>query len=601
MPKGWGRRRTGQAAAPTPGAPRPSTDVVLVVLAGPDWEPAARLVRETKAARSTPDLAVLVQVVAVGLSPEDLAEAHRTARRGVTVLALDGPVDPVEAAQRGAAEVEAPVVVVLTPPLDVLDGWLAPLVSALDDPAVLGAQPVLRRRDGALAAAGTVFDPEGLPRPFLAGFPLEDAEVLRGRSLTALSGPAVALRRADLLATPAAPGARGWIDFSLALAATRPGAFRVCPDASVVLRDGSPGPGVRELPPAVTQPATAVPSDASALWSAAGFELAGHDEESRPRLTRRPVAEVREGAPRLRWAIKNPATALSWGERWGDTHFARRLAAALRRAGQHVAIDHRQAFTRETGRFDDVELLLRGLTPHRSESDAVSLLWVISHPDEITAAEVAAHDHVFAAGFTWSAQRAREWTVPIEPLLQATDPELFHPDRAAPDTGHDVVFVGNAREGSRPIVALAQEAGVDLAVYGADWEGHLAEGALQAPYLSNDAVGAVYRAAGIVLNDHWDDMRAAGFLSNRVFDAAAAGARVVTDDIPGLEGLFGRSVQVARSAADVARLAGAPDLDAVFGTDAERRAVAARVHAEHSFDVRAERLLAVALEVRAAR
>ena len=33
----------------------------------------------------------------------------------------------------------------------------------------------------------------------------------------------------------------------------------------------------------------------------------------------------------------------------------------------------------------------------------------------------------------------------------------------------------------------------------------------------------------MVLNDHWEDMRAEGFLSNRLFDAVASGARVVTD------------------------------------------------------------------------
>jgi hypothetical protein len=73
---------------------------------------------------------------------------------------------------------------------------------------------------------------------------------------------------------------------------------------------------------------------------------------------------------------------------------------------------------------------------------------------------------------------------------------------------------------------------------------------------------------------------------------------VVTDDVTRLDDLFGRSVQVARDAADLARLAGAADLDAIFGDDQQRRKVAARVHAEHSFDVRARQLLDVPLEAR---
>ena len=94
-------------------------------------------------------------------------------------------------------------------------------------------------------------------------------------------------------------------------------------------------------------------------------------------------------------------------------------------------------------------------------------------------------------------------------------------------------------------------------------------------------------------------MRTAGFLSNRLFDAVASGARVITDDVAGLGTMFGRSVQVARGEADLARYAAINDLDAVFGDDAERRAVAGRVHAEHSFAARAQTLLDAALEIRA--
>ena len=38
-----------------------------------------------------------------------------------------------------------------------------------------------------------------------------------------------------------------------------------------------------------------------------------------------------------------------------------------------------------------------------------------------------------------------------------------------------------------------------------------------------------YSSAKIVLNDHWPDMRAHGFLSNRLYDALACGAFVISD------------------------------------------------------------------------
>ena len=44
------------------------------------------------------------------------------------------------------------------------------------------------------------------------------------------------------------------------------------------------------------------------------------------------------------------------------------------------------------------------------------------------------------------------------------------------------------------------------------------------------------------MNDHWDDMREKGFVSNRIFDALACGTCVISDDIEGLNDLFGDRV-----------------------------------------------------------
>ena len=91
----------------------------------------------------------------------------------------------------------------------------------------------------------------------------------------------------------------------------------------------------------------------------------------------------------------------------------------------------------------------------------------------------------------------------------------------------------------------------------------------------------------MVLNDHHDAMRADGFVSNRLFDAVASGARVITDPIDGLAELFGPAVQVYETPDDLARLATLADPDAVFGDDATRRAAADRVRTDHSFAARA--------------
>jgi hypothetical protein len=354
------------------------------------------------------------------------------------------------------------------------------------------------------------------------------------------------------------------------------------------------------------------PRDDTPLWADRGFEVVDHevrtvvDEDRRlctpePVLVRAPAARasVAEGAPRLRWAIKNPATPGEWGDWWGDTHFAGCLAASLRSLGQEVVIDRRDEFHRRSGHLDDVVLTLRGRSEYHPSYGQVSLMWVISHPEMVSRAEATAYDRVLAASTSWSARMSGLWGLPVEPLLQATEPELFHPDRAEPDTGHEVLFVGGSRGHHRRMVQDALEAGLPLSVYGKQWEDFLPARYLRGEFVPNDELGAMYAAAGVVLNDHWDDMRVDGFVSNRLFDAAACGARVVTDDVAGLDGLFGASVQVVRDARELAALVRTADLDAVFGSREERRAVAERVRREHSFLHRARRLLDVALEVRA--
>lgn len=308
--------------------------------------------------------------------------------------------------------------------------------------------------------------------------------------------------------------------------------------------------------------------------------------------------------PRLRWAIDTAATPGRWGDLWGDTHFAESLARALRRLGQQVTIDRRDTRDRASRAEDDVVLALRGLEIGPPQPGAVNFLWVISHPDEVVADEARRYDAVFAAGPRWARERGDEWGLAITPLLQCTDRELCRPDRAtgaAPDTSGRVLFIGNARRGGhRPLVeAAARDA--DVAIIGTGWENTPQARRLVATSVPNADVGAHYAAARVVLNDHWADMRRAGFVSNRLFDAVACGARVLSDPIDGLAELFDDSVVAREAAEEIAAVLDA-DPDQVWPARERRLATAEQVRSEHSFDRRAATLLehAVALRTSAA-
>ena len=514
------------------------------------------------------------------------------------------------------------VVVFLNNDTTVPVGWLTPLRDALEDPEVLGVQPLLLYPSGAIQSAGIAFPTcGGLPHAFLNGFPPEDSYGVDGLRFHALTGAALALRWDDVVALqgfdPVYTNGMEDVDLCHRLARRREGHFRVACSVPVVHHESrTPGRYDKHLANRAIYldrwQRELEPRDDAELWSTRGLRVVDHEvgparhEEPprlrvpRPMLVRAARLQVIEPT-RLRWAIKNPAPAGDGGDRWGDTPFAASLAAALREHGQEVVVDRRPEWDRASGRHDDVVLVLRGLARHDPSPEQVSLLWVISHPEQVTPDEVRGFDRVLAAGPSWAERRSRDWSTAIEPLLQATDPALFHPDAGVPGSGERVLFVGNSRRVLRPVVRDALAAGLPLAVYGDLWTGLVPDEVVRARSLPNETLAAAYRSAGVVLNDHHDEMRAGGFVSNRLFDAAASGARVISDPVAGLAELFGASVQPYTDVDDLRRLAGLDDPDTAFGDDAARRAVAARVRAEHSFSARARRLVEVARQARASR
>lgn len=100
----------------------------------------------------------------------------------------------------------------------------------------------------------------------------------------------------------------------------------------------------------------------------------------------------------------------------------------------------------------------------------------------------------------------------------------------------------------------------------------------------------------MVLNDHWDDMREEGFVSNRIFDVLATGARLLSDEVAGLDAVLGAAVPTWHATSDFARLTAEP-FEAHYPDPAARLAIAERVVAEHSFDARAATLLDAALRL----
>jgi spore maturation protein CgeB len=60
--------------------------------------------------------------------------------------------------------------------------------------------------------------------------------------------------------------------------------------------------------------------------------------------------------------------------------------------------------------------------------------------------------------------------------------------------------------------------------------------------IDNDELFGFYQNAKIVLNDHREEMRVLGFLSNRVYDVSASGGFLLTDYVEEIEKIYGDSI-----------------------------------------------------------
>ncbi len=286
---------------------------------------------------------------------------------------------------------------------------------------------------------------------------------------------------------------------------------------------------------------------------------------------------------RLAFAIKIAAPE-DEREVWGDTHFAEGLKAALERLGHSARIDFRNQWYGHSFETEDVVIVLRGLIAYEPKPGRLCFIWTISHPDQVDWAEYDRYSRVYAASASYAALLGTIVSPPVSTLLQATDPARFRPLDDPPDAP-EVLFVGNSRGVDREVVSWAFEAGHPPEIYGGGWEGRVPPASVKAASIDNTALGGLYAGAGVVLNDHWPSMRAFGLLSNRLFDAVASGARVISDPVPSMAAVFGDAVHPVDDAAGLAQTVGA--LHAAPRDRARERDAAARIHAAHSFDDRA--------------
>ncbi|MBR5598823.1 MAG: glycosyltransferase family 1 protein [Alphaproteobacteria bacterium] len=131
---------------------------------------------------------------------------------------------------------------------------------------------------------------------------------------------------------------------------------------------------------------------------------------------------------------------------------------------------------------------------------------------------------------------------------QFTNPERFKNDGVEEDKKTEVLFVGSNNYGAdRLSVKYAKELGLNLSLYGKQWNKKEYADVLKADFVDNDELHKYYTNAKIVLNDHRAEMAYYGFVSNRIYDVSASGGFIFTDYVQEIEQAYGDSIAMYKN------------------------------------------------------
>jgi spore maturation protein CgeB len=247
------------------------------------------------------------------------------------------------------------------------------------------------------------------------------------------------------------------------------------------------------------------------------------------------------------------------------------------------------------------------------EGPEARIFWDVDAPATLAAMEgdeenplrelIPSYDMVFTYGGgqpvvdRYLALGARSCT----PIYNALDPETHHPEPPRPELACDLAFLGNRLPDREARVEefffRAAELLPDsvLMLGGNGWEDRVAALA-NVRCLGHVPPGdhnALNRSALAVLNVSRASMAANGWSpATRVFEAAGAGACLVTDEWQGVEDFLapGEQVLVARDGAEVAQLLSELDPGRARAIG---EAALERVRAEHTYDRRAGQVEAI--------
>lgn len=136
--------------------------------------------------------------------------------------------------------------------------------------------------------------------------------------------------------------------------------------------------------------------------------------------------------------------------------------------------------------------------------------------------------------------KLKNYGYPASFVPQFTNPQKFKYE-PNDELKTDLLFIGSCWY-DRISALYSVELGYNISVYGLNWNGKIPPQYIKGNFVDNRLLNQYYSSAKIVLSDHADDLAEMGIVINRLYDATATGAFVISEYSPYIKEIFGDTI-----------------------------------------------------------
>lgn len=238
-----------------------------------------------------------------------------------------------------------------------------------------------------------------------------------------------------------------------------------------------------------------------------------------------------------------------WGEYWLAQDINEALSSNFNAA---VFNEGKYPLWSDFDTFFDGAIYMRGRESFMPFNKEKSIMWLFCHPADVSLSEMNLYKTVACASENY-AELLKNSGIRCEYVPQCTKPQRFYADK---DSRYemDIIFVGNTRGIFRDAVKFSLEKSIDIKLFGRGWGCFVPGKNIIADYVDNNMLRKYYSNSKIILNDHWEDMKCHGFVSNRIFDVTACGGFLISDYMDEIKKIYGESIPMYKNSDELSEL-----------------------------------------------